>query len=56
MQSRAQICGSRGWGNAGKISGGFAEGARLYRCSEDKWAWCGILFEKFVSRADVGKQ
>jgi hypothetical protein len=29
---------------SGKMSGGFAEGTRLYRCSEGKWTWCGVLF------------
>ena len=46
MQFRAQLCESTGWGNAGKMSGVFVEGTRLYRCSEGKWTWCGILFEK----------
>jgi len=46
MQSRAQLCGSTGWENTGKTNGHFAEGERLYRCSEGEWTWCAILFEK----------
>lgn len=46
VQSRAQLCGSRRWGNAGKMNTAFTEETRLYRCVEDVWTWCSILFGK----------
>ena len=46
VQSGAQLCGSRRWRNAGKMSRGFTEETRLYSCFEDVWTWCSILFEK----------